>query len=76
MADYQIICSGASTAPSAGAFDTDCTTAGGTVTVEEVAAGFIPDLTLAEGGAIGAAMIALWAVAWAVVAIRRVLGGS
>jgi len=54
---------------------TDCTDAGGTVGWVESTLG-LPELTLADGGAIAGAMLALWAVAWAIRAIKKQLEDS
>lgn len=43
---------------------TDCATAGGSMGWVESTGG-LPELSLADGGLIAGAMLALWAVAWA-----------
>jgi len=53
----------------------DCAAASGTVGWVESTGG-LPELSLADGGAIAGAMLALWAVAWAIRAIKKQLEDS
>jgi len=53
----------------------DCTAAGGSMGwVESV--GGLPELSLADGGAIAGAILALWATAWVIRAIKKQLEDS
>jgi len=55
--------------------EADCVTAGGAWAWVESTLG-LPELTLSDGGAIAGAMLALWAVAWAIRAIKKQLEDS
>lgn len=67
MADYVVVCVGASAAPvSTGDVSADCALAGGVLDQVPQTAWGLPELTLAEGGAIAGAILALWAVAYCI----------
>lgn len=70
---YELRCDGATTAivPTGDPL-TDCATAGGQALWLE-ATSVLPELTLAEGGQIAAAIAALWAFAWCLRAIRNMV---
>jgi len=71
MAVYELSCEAATSAPvNTGAVVDDCTAAGGSVLWVEPGS-VLPDLTLAEGGALATAFLALWAVAFAFRALSR-----
>ena len=64
--EYELICEAATSAPViTGAVTDACTSAGGTVAWVETSA-VLPTLTIEEGGLIAVAILALWAVAWAI----------
>jgi len=70
------LCTG-TTAPvvNTGDLVADCATAGGVTEWVELAGG-LPELSLADGGLVAGAMLALWAVAWAIRAIKKQIEDS
>jgi len=71
MASYDLVCEGATSVPViTGTLVDACTDAGGVLAYVEVGS-ILPALTLAEGGAIATALIALWALAWAFRVLQR-----
>lgn len=68
--NYVLTCTGGGALTYTGDLATDCAAAGGTVGYSESTSG-LPELTLADGGAIAGAMLALWAVAWGIRAIKK-----
>lgn len=73
---YEFHCQGATSAPVITGDVVDaCTTAGGSVSWVE-SAGFLPELSLADGGAIAAAILGLWALGFCLGYIRRQLWES
>jgi hypothetical protein len=70
--DYELFCEGATSDPViTGTVVDACTTAGGTVVWLRADVGFLPELTLAEGGQIAGAILGLWALAFCIRAIRK-----
>jgi hypothetical protein len=73
---YEFHCEGATSSPVITGDVVDaCTTAGGTVSWVE-SAGFLPDLSLEDGGAIALAILGLWALGFCLRAIRKQLEDS
>jgi len=68
---FQLTCEGASGSPVITGDVLDaCTAVGGTVDWVE-SAGFMPELSLEDGGFIAGAIIGLWALGWAFRALKR-----
>lgn len=78
MTDYVAVCEGATSAPTVGAgtFEASCASASGTVVYVPETAWGLPELTLEDGGLIAAAVLALWALAWAYRVIARMIEDS
>lgn len=73
---FEIQCQGASSVPvNTGSPSSDCTAAGGSLTWVE-SGGVLPDLSLADGGLIAGAILALWAAGYAIRAIRNMIEES
>lgn len=65
MTDYVSVCVNATSVPVyTGDVAADCATAGGTLQLVPQTAWGLPELTLAEGGAIAGAILLLWSAAW------------
>jgi len=74
--DYVLTCEGATSAPVISGTVVDaCTTAAGAVAWVEPASA-IPELTLAGAGTIAAAILLLWASAWAFRVLRKMIEES
>lgn len=73
---YLLTCEGATSAPViTGTVVDACTAAGGVVDWVENAS-FLPELSLADGGLIAGAIIALWALAWTFRQFKRQISES
>lgn len=73
---YQLTCEGATSSPVITGDVVDaCTTAGGTVAWVE-SAGFMPELSLEDGGSIAVAILALWALGFCLRFLRKQLWES
>lgn len=67
MSDYVSVCVAPTAVPvNTGDPAADCVAAGGTSQLVPQTAWGLPELTLAEGGAIAGAILALWAAAWCI----------
>jgi len=65
------LCTASTTAiVNTGDLSADCATAGGVVEWVELTGG-LPELSLADGGLIAGAMLALWAVAWSFRVLKK-----
>lgn len=74
---YELACEGATSVPviGTGTVVDACTAVSGTVAWRE-STGALPELSLADGGLIAGAILALWATGYAIRAIRKQLEES